>query len=209
MYSVVMMIALSGGAQTPDWGWRWGCGGCCGGWTCSGCCGGCWGGWRGGCCGFFHRFHHWRCCGCCGGVVTCAGCVGCAGVMPGGVMPSASPGTPSKTFAPEVSSQNGETPHVFVNYQPRETSRPATVLVNLPADAKLTFNGWTSNNNSTTRRFRTPALEPGEEFAYTIRAELVRDGQTVVQNHRVVVRAGQETRVNIDFPAVLLSQNQE
>ena len=43
----------------------------------------------------------------------------------------------------------------------------------------------------------------------TTPAEMVRDGQTVVQNHEVVVRAGQQTRVDIDFPAVALSRNQE
>jgi len=203
-----MMMALSGGAQVPDWGWRWGCCGC-GGWTscscwggCSGC-GGC-GGWHGGC-GGWHRFHHrWACCGCCGGYISCVGCAGA--VVP--VMPGAG-SAPAKTFFPSEVSQDGETPHVFVNYQPKDTSRPATVLVNLPADAKLTFNGWTSANNTTTRRFRTPALQPGQEFAYTIRAEIVRDGQTIVRNHEVVVRAGQETRVNISFPTVVLTQNQE
>jgi uncharacterized protein (TIGR03000 family) len=117
---------------------------------------------------------------------------------------------PAKTYFPADVSQNGdETPHVFINYRPKDTSRPATVLVNLPAEAKLTFNGWTSTNKSSTRRFRTPAIEPGQEFAYTIRAEMVRDGQTIVQNHRVVVRAGQETRVNIDFPPVVLTQAEE
>jgi len=211
MYSVVMMMALSGGAQVPDWGWR-GCCGCCGGWTCSGCCGGCSGccggwAWHGGCCGW-HRFHHrWSCCGCCGGYIACVGCAGA--VVP--VMPGAgSTPAPGKTFFPsELSQDDSETPNVFVNYRPKDTSRPATVLVNLPADAKLTFNGWTSANKTTTRRFRTPALQPGEEFAYTLRAEIVRDGQTIVQNHEVVVRAGQETRVNIAFPTVVLTQNQE
>jgi uncharacterized protein (TIGR03000 family) len=128
-------------------------------------------------------------------------------------MPGAGSAPASRTFLPGDVSQNGsqnaETPHVFVNYQPKETSRPATVRVNLPADAKLTFNGWTSNNRSTTRRFRTPALEPGQEFVYGIRAELTRDGRTVVQNHQVVVRAGEETRVNISFPTVVPAQHQE
>jgi uncharacterized protein (TIGR03000 family) len=209
MYSVVMMIALSGGAQTPDWGW--GCCGGCGGWNYCGwrCCA-----WRCGCCGWRpFLFHRWGCCGGCGGCGGCVGCVGCVGCAGDGVpvMPGTAP-APGKTFFPSEVSQKSETPNVFVNYspaQPKETSRPATVLVNLPADARLTFNGWTSTNKSTTRRFRTPALEPGQEYAYTLRAEIVRDGQTIVQNHEVVVRSGQQTRVDVTFPTVVLTQAQQ
>jgi uncharacterized protein (TIGR03000 family) len=197
-----MMLALSGGAHTPDF-WRWacdgGCGGCGGGWHRCGC--GLFG-WRCGCCGW--RAHHLARCGCCGSSGGYGGYGGYDNVMPSTVRPM-----PSKTFMPSELSQNDDTPNVFATYQPREASRPAMVLVKLPADARLTFNGWTSASKTTTRRFRTPALEPGQEFAYTIHAELFRDGQTLVQDHQVVVRAGQETRVNIQFPTVVVSRNQQ
>jgi uncharacterized protein (TIGR03000 family) len=91
-----------------------------------------------------------------------------------------------------------------VNFQSTE-AKPAVILVTVPADTKVTFNGWTSSSNSTTRRFKTPTLEPGKEYAYTLRAEVVRDGQTLVQTHQVVVRAGQETEVPIRFAEVALN----
>ena len=52
---------------------------------------------------------------------------------------------------------------------------------------------------TTVRTFASPALELGKDFEYTLKAELVRDGQKLVANKTVLVRAGQETRVAIDF----------
>ena len=58
MYSVVLLMALSGGGDVPAFGHHDGCSGCTGYVSCSGCCGGCSG-----------------CSGCCGGyVVSCTGC---------------------------------------------------------------------------------------------------------------------------------------
>jgi uncharacterized protein (TIGR03000 family) len=72
MYSMVLMVALSGGAEVPDWG-RGGCHGCyggCFGGCYGGCYGGCWGGcYGGGCYGY----------GCWGGCYGCYGGYGCWG----------------------------------------------------------------------------------------------------------------------------------
>jgi len=76
MYSVVLLMAVTAGGETPDFGRRGGCCGCYGCYGCSGCYGGCRGG-RGchgcrgcyGCCGYGY--------GCCGTVVS-YGCCGSA-----------------------------------------------------------------------------------------------------------------------------------
>src|SRR3954463_12137584 len=78
MYSVVLLMALSGSADATALGH--GCDGCTG---CSGCDGGCWS--CSGCCGGKHG--HKGCCGgggflgrhkgCCGGCDGCTGCCGC------------------------------------------------------------------------------------------------------------------------------------
>jgi uncharacterized protein (TIGR03000 family) len=94
-----------------------------------------------------------------------------------------------------------------VNFQNTD-ARPAVIVVTVPAGAKVTFNGWTSSSTTTTRRFKTPVLEPGKEYAYTLRAELMQNGQNLVQTHQVVVRAGQETEVPIRFAKVALTQTQ-
>jgi uncharacterized protein (TIGR03000 family) len=192
MYSVVMMMALSGGAEVPDFHGRWrGCG-CCGGRVVARHSG-----WRHGCCGCTAYY---------GGCVGCAGCVGGVGMTPtmsAGAMAFIPDGMtfyprPGPFLVPKDEVQN-------VNFQKTETN-PAVIVVTVPADSKVTFNGWTSSSNSTTRRFKTPDLEPGKEYAYTLRAEITRNGQTLVQTHQVVVRAGQETEVPIRFAEVALTQ---
>src|SRR5437762_1111793 len=143
MYSVVLLMALSGSADTPSLGW--GCKGCCGccGYDCSGCCGGCCGGWCGGGCG--------------GGLDVSGGKAGAVA----------------------------------------EGSAPATIVVNLPAPAKLTIDGNTTSSTSERRVFVSPALEAGQEYYYTLKAEI--NGE--VKEERVTVKAGQEVAVKIDFPA--------
>jgi uncharacterized protein (TIGR03000 family) len=112
MYSIVLMMAMTSGADLPDLGHRHGC---CGGYSscsgsyssCSGyssACGcatvvapSCCGGYQASCCGGRHKLfgghkHHNSCCGgytsCCGGYTGYVGCnggyVGCNGGYTGG-----------------------------------------------------------------------------------------------------------------------------
>ena len=77
---------------------------------------------------------------------------------------------------------------------------PATIRVTLPADATLTIDGQPTQSTSASRWFRTPALEPGKVFHYTLRAEIVRGDETVTIARRIDVRAGQETDVALTLP---------
>jgi len=76
---------------------------------------------------------------------------------------------------------------------------PATILVKLPAGARLTIDGVQTTSTSETRYFESPNLLPDRDYVYTLRAELVRDGQAVAQEQRVTVRAGGEFRVPFTF----------
>jgi uncharacterized protein (TIGR03000 family) len=78
-------------------------------------------------------------------------------------------------------------------------SAPATITVNLPADAKLTIDDSPTNATSGNRTFATPALEAGNEYFYTLKVEVTRNGQTVTDSKRISVRGGEETQVNFDF----------
>ena len=46
--------------------------------------------------------------------------------------------------------------------------------------------------------FTSPELPVGKEFHYNLKAEMVRDGKPVVLGKSITVRAGQETRVNME-----------
>jgi uncharacterized protein (TIGR03000 family) len=75
----------------------------------------------------------------------------------------------------------------------------ATLVVNLPPDAKLTLNGQPTLSTSTTRRFVTPPLQAGRQYQYSVRAEIVRAGVPSVVERTIIVRANEESSVSLDF----------
>jgi uncharacterized protein (TIGR03000 family) len=135
-----------------------------------GCNGGCNGGYS--------------CCGCTGGYSGCyGGCTGgygCTGCIGGTVVPA-------KPELKEMPKPKDE-----------EISAPATLVVTLPANAKLSIDDTvTTPKDVTTRVFETPALVGGREFSYTLKAEFVHEGKPVVVSKKVAVRAGAETAVSL------------
>jgi uncharacterized protein (TIGR03000 family) len=107
--------------------------------------------------------------------------VGCTGGCHGGAI--VVPATPEKIKKPATTGTEG----------------PATILVNLPADARLSVDGVATTSTSERRTFNTPALPVGEQFQYTLRAEILRDGRTIVETQQVNVRGGEETVVDFSF----------
>lgn len=75
---------------------------------------------------------------------------------------------------------------------------PATIIVTLPADATLTIDDAATTSTASPRVFTSPVLPNGKDFHYTLKAKYVRAGQPVVLSREVTVRAGQETRVNLE-----------
>ena len=170
MYSVMLAAMLTTGAETPNWGWR----GCYG---CHGCYGGT--GYAG-------------CCGCCGG------CAGGAVVDVGGVPPMMPAAPPMEGGVPEKVQ-----PERVPNAPKKTTSTQmerAQVVVELPGEAKLFVDGNPVKAGAAKRTFNTPPLEQGQAYYYMFRAEVVRDGQTLEETTRVIVRAGEVARAS--FPTL-------
>ena len=215
MYSAVLMLALTAGAENVEFGNRGGCTGTVAS-GCTGSRGGCKGvvvgschGRRGGCSG---TVVHSGCrgtvvhSGCRGTVVTgsCTGshgcrggglfsCLrnhGCSGGCVGTVAPATKPAAkPAETVAPP------EKKKVSLGFS------PATIVVNLPTDARLTIDGVQTFSTADRRSFVTPALQVGSTYGYTLRAEVVSNGQTVVQTQEVTVRGGETSTVQFNFAA--------
>jgi uncharacterized protein (TIGR03000 family) len=82
---------------------------------------------------------------------------------------------------------------------------PATIVVSLPAEATLLIDDAATTSTSNLRVFASPSLEPGRDFYYTVKGELVREGQTITTSQRVKVRAGEETRIQLEFPSTTLA----
>jgi uncharacterized protein (TIGR03000 family) len=206
MYSVVLATMLTTATAVPDWGCR-GCRGCgchscwtcCGGcfgcsncWGCYGC-GGCYGGGCYGC----------GCYGCYGGnSCACYGCYGCA-ITGGFGAANYSYGCYGCGYGGVVISQPATMPRA--DNPAASLPNHATITVALPSDAQLFVDGDQVNLSTGARTFRTPQLEPGREYFYTFKAEVVRDGKTVTESKRVAFRAGEAARVefgNLGAPAV-------
>jgi uncharacterized protein (TIGR03000 family) len=198
MYSVVLMMAMASGGEAPDCHPKHGCTGCTGAVVvvASGCTGSCTGGHHlfggGGCTGGHKLFSgklfagH----GCHGG---CTGYGGCTGVIysgcTGGVPVGVPPGEPIKKMPKEEPKKTG-------TFAPA----PATLIVSLPADAKLIIDETATASTSEQRTFVSPILTPGMDYNYTLKAEVVRNGKTVKVEEKVVVHAGEETRVTLSLP---------
>lgn len=186
MYSVVLMMALSGGAELPAGHGCKCCGcNCCGCYSCCGCnCKGCHG------CKKCHGCNGCHCCGCygcCGYHGCCGGHVVCCG---GAAAPAAKP--------EEIKKKPEEKKSMM--------PAPATIVVSLPADAKLFVDDAVTTSTTATRAFASPALEQGKDYFYTLKAEVVRDGKTYSASRRVAVRAGEETAVTLEVPEVAVAQ---
>ncbi len=86
-----------------------------------------------------------------------------------------------------------------------DTAAPAGLVVTLPQDARLLVDGQQTESTSGRRVFTTPPLQSGRDYHYTLRAEVVRDGQTQHVTQQVRVRAGEYTQVNLEIPATTVA----
>jgi uncharacterized protein (TIGR03000 family) len=78
---------------------------------------------------------------------------------------------------------------------------PATIVVSLPADARLIVDGASTNSTSDRRTLVTPVLEGDSTYVYTMQAEVTREGRVMTQTQQVTVRGGQTSNVQFNFSA--------
>jgi uncharacterized protein (TIGR03000 family) len=229
MYGVVLMMALSGGADQPAWTeaagehvakygdhgqkeyrgchGRRGRRGCCGGGGCYGgggygCCGGGWGygGYGYGGCSGGYGYGGWGY----GSMPYAGGYYGYSpysGATYSGYSQFGTPtdygyGVPANQAGGYYNQSNAERLGA-----PQTGEAPATLVVRLPADAKLTIEGAPTTSTNDVRWFISPPLQAGKDYQYTLKAEVTRDGKKVERTREVTVRAGQQNEVTIDLPA--------
>jgi uncharacterized protein (TIGR03000 family) len=166
----------------------------------NGCCG-CQGGCYGGCYGN-------SCCGCYGGGCYGGGCYGggCYGgcwggggyMIDGGHM---APGAPPAGGNPPG---GGAQPMPAPKPGTGMLAAPATIVVNLPADASLKFDETPTTVAGDPRTFASPELPVGQDYHYTLTATVTRNGMPLSLTQSVNVRGGQTSRVQ--FPAASFGQ---
>ena len=88
------------------------------------------------------------------------------------------------------------------NEESVSTVQKSRVTVVLPADAKLWVDNVECPLTSNVRSFDTPNLNANQQYVYNLRMEVVRNGQTVVQNQRAIITPGQPVQVDFNQGAV-------
>ena len=220
MYGIVLMVAMTGGAETPA---LFKSKGCCGTVTHS-CCGT-------SCCGT--RTHKWHkskgCCGsysCCGApVYSCCGApvASCCGSAPVGCYGApATYGTPVPYGAPAMEVPPMIVPEIkkMPEIKGKEVEKlkkppvsnetveaaPARITITVPGDARVSIDGTATVSTETTRTFESPVLTAGKSYSYTFTAEFVRDGKNVVVTRNVEVKAGSDISVSLENETVVASR---
>lgn len=74
----------------------------------------------------------------------------------------------------------------------------ATVVVRLPADARLYVDQQLLELTSSERTFVTPELPIGRDYAYTFKIEYERGGRTLSESQKVTVTAGKTSTISFD-----------
>lgn len=106
--------------------------------------------------------------------------------MPGAVTPAPSMSPMMETPAPAPAPMTS-------------TQRSATIVVNVPADARVFVNDKATTSTGMVRRYVSNNLEAGYSYTYTLRAEMVVDGKTVTETKIIKVRAGETTDLAFAF----------
>ena len=86
-------------------------------------------------------------------------------------------------YTKSIRVQAGETTEADFTKLTTEGKDVARVTVKLPADARLYVDNVVCPLSSDTRTFNTPELEVGRSYFYTLKAEVIRDGETAHPQH--------------------------
>jgi uncharacterized protein (TIGR03000 family) len=113
----------------------------------------------------------------------------------------------SVAYTKSVRVQSGQTAEADFTRLTTEGRDVARVTVKLPSDARLYVDNIVCPLTSDTRTFNTPELDVGRSYFYTLKAEVVRDGEKLTRSTRVVVEAGKDVTVEFkDLPVQSVSR---
>jgi uncharacterized protein (TIGR03000 family) len=84
---------------------------------------------------------------------------------------------------------------------PPPAANTARLTVRVPADARVWVEDYLTQQTGPVRVMTTPALEPGQVYHYTVKAQWDENGQPVTREQTVNVMAGGNTPVDFTQPA--------
>jgi uncharacterized protein (TIGR03000 family) len=115
---------------------------------------------------------------------------------------------------PAIESTQAAPPKTSAEPRPADSTSPkasdhadvATIVVRVPADAKVYFDDRPTQQTGEERTFVTPSLPPRRTFHYSLRTEVVSGGRIVSKIERVTVRAGETIAVEGVKPAPAIKE---
>jgi uncharacterized protein (TIGR03000 family) len=81
------------------------------------------------------------------------------------------------------------------------TANVGYLNITVPEDAKVYLQDQLMTVTGTQRRFVTPEIKEGTQLLYTVKVEVVHDGQTITKTTEAVVGNGQEVAVTASLDA--------
>jgi uncharacterized protein (TIGR03000 family) len=114
------------------------------------------------------------------------------------------------TETKEVKLQAGQSANVSFSFSAEEAPQEkvaketlrTSVTLHVPADAKVYLGGNESKSTGPVREFSTTRLASGQSWNnYSIRVEIVRDGQKLSKQETLSLKAGESRDVSVEFDA--------
>jgi len=110
---------------------------------------------------------------------------------------------------PDYSYPDYSAPGYYGNYGPNYSTlqappamdNVAQIVVNVPSDAEVWFEGQKMTQSGSVRSFVSPTLPPGKDFVYHVKARWMENGREVEQTRTLDVQAGSRASVNFTAPA--------
>jgi uncharacterized protein (TIGR03000 family) len=128
--------------------------------------------------------------------------------LPKGVSPPMTPELPIPPIAPPTMPPGDTKKDEPKKEEPKKEEKkerlqqtrpaPATVVLCVPDAAVVTVNGEPLTSTGRERSFRTPDLQSGQEYAYTVRAVVIVGGREEVESKQVTVAAGETSRASFE-----------
>jgi uncharacterized protein (TIGR03000 family) len=100
-------------------------------------------------------------------------------------------------YAPAFTASAPVTPSQSYYYAPA-VNNTVTINVTVPDDATIWFDGSTTGQGGTQRKFVSPPLQPGQVYHYDVQVNWKQDGREVTHKRRITIHAGDV--VNLTFP---------
>jgi uncharacterized protein (TIGR03000 family) len=77
---------------------------------------------------------------------------------------------------------------------PQEAPNKALVVLRVPSNAQVFFEGQPTTSQGTVRAYLSPPIDPSKEYSYHVKAQWNQNGRPVTQERQIRVHAGRQAR---------------